>query len=527
MDVKQEFYKMLQLLKKQLIVEYTVKQFHHFLLFASIYMFVITLISRWVVFIYSIPLMVLGIVIIFLSYSIQSLRSLPHVRHAAILYDHFVGENRTTTALSFLNEEDLIYNLQRKDALQNMKRHQSMLLSRKRTFFYPKPIILTSLFLNLSLAMLFFPNETMLLAKERKTEQQMIKEIKTDLQDKVDQELDPSVKKEMEALLDEENQLQKLEDLLSEIEKKHYELELKKKKTEKQRDLLNETVEQLKSIQMEDMAKALQDNDQTSIKEALAKIGSRELTHEEQQVLGKMLNDGEPFTKEQLEQLEEFLMQLAQEATEVKQIAEAQEFLQNTALDIDQLLAERGIQTDTDLSQLIAGSQQSNSNQQQAAPSQSENQGSSDSQGGHESGNEPGQQSGNEPSNQPGNGNGTGSTPGAGGQQQQGSGTGGSGDSPGNGSGLGAGRGMGSRELTIPETVDGQMNIEKDLGSLGQGDPAEQSEGDGPVLKGTVRPYEQVYNEYEQVSRESMERRQLPSELENIVKNYFTKIKPE
>ena len=97
----------------------------------------------------------------------------------------------------------------------------------------------------------------------------------------------------------------------------------------------------------------------------------------------------------------------------------------------------------------------------------------------------------------------------------------------GNGIGSGAGLGQGSRELlTIPEKTVGKENKEIDGGQLGEGTAVEQSEGSGPVLKGTIRPYEEVFGEYEKSYRESSDRYQLPGNLEKIVQSYFTTIDP-
>ena len=81
--------------------------------------------------------------------------------------------------------------------------------------------------------------------------------------------------------------------------------------------------------------------------------------------------------------------------------------------------------------------------------------------------------------------------------------------------------------MTIPEKVEGKQNQEVDIGQLGEGKQGEMQEGEGPVLKGNITPYEQVFSEYEEAYRESTSRYKLPQDLENIVKNYFTDINPD
>lgn len=79
----------------------------------------------------------------------------------------------------------------------------------------------------------------------------------------------------------------------------------------------------------------------------------------------------------------------------------------------------------------------------------------------------------------------------------------------------------------MPERITGQVNTETDSGQLGDGGPAGQSEGAGPILRGSARPYSEVYESYERSYRESSERYKLPDELAEIVKNYFTNIDPD
>lgn len=93
--------------------------------------------------------------------------------------------------------------------------------------------------------------------------------------------------------------------------------------------------------------------------------------------------------------------------------------------------------------------------------------------------------------------------------------------------GGGAGLGQGSRELlTIPERFQGDTNVETDAGTIGEGQTGQQSEGTGPVLKGNIRPYSEVFESYEQAYRQSTERLDLPADLGDIVKNYFSTIDP-
>lgn len=93
--------------------------------------------------------------------------------------------------------------------------------------------------------------------------------------------------------------------------------------------------------------------------------------------------------------------------------------------------------------------------------------------------------------------------------------------------GSGASLGQGSRELlTIPNRLQGDTNVETDAGNIGEGQAGQQSEGTGPVLKGNIKPYSEVFESYEQAYRQSTERLELPADLGDIVKNYFSNIDP-
>ncbi len=48
-----------------------------------------------------------------------------------------------------------------------------------------------------------------------------------------------------------------------------------------------------------------------------------------------------------------------------------------------------------------------------------------------------------------------------------------------------------------------------------------------PAIKGDIRPYEEVVGTYKDSYMQSTERLQLPSDLQQMVQNYFTSIETE
>ena len=115
------------------------------------------------------------------------------------------------------------------------------------------------------------------------------------------------------------------------------------------------------------------------------------------------------------------------------------------------------------------------------------------------------------------------------GQGQQGSGTGTSaGSGPGNGKGgLQGGTGSGGRDLlAVPNRIGGSSDTTIDSGNIGEGDTIEEK-GFVPAIKGDIRPYEEVVGTYKDSYMQSTERLQLPSDLQQMVQNYFTSIETE
>ncbi|MGG1660761.1 hypothetical protein [Brevibacillus sp. NRS-1366] len=135
--------------------------------------------------------------------------------------------------------------------------------------------------------------------------------------------------------------------------------------------------------------------------------------------------------------------------------------------------------------------------------------------------------------NQPANGNG-GAGQGSGSGQGNGSGQGigsgsGSGNGSGSGQGSGAGLGAGNHELvTIPTNrIDGENGPSETVGGpLGAGPSQSQQSGNTQVSSGSTLPYEEVYGQYEQFARESIEKGNIPGDYKEVVKEYFSKIEP-
>jgi len=120
-----------------------------------------------------------------------------------------------------------------------------------------------------------------------------------------------------------------------------------------------------------------------------------------------------------------------------------------------------------------------------------------------------------------GSGQGTGQ-----GTSQGGTGSGFGGSGTGNGQGVGAGTGSGGRTLlSIPHgRVGGEADPSIVKGEHGKGDFIEERSTDGPVEKGSIRPYSEVVGEYKESYLQSADKLQLPSDLQNVLSDYFSSI---
>ncbi|MED1645664.1 hypothetical protein P4U99_21190 [Brevibacillus agri] len=110
-----------------------------------------------------------------------------------------------------------------------------------------------------------------------------------------------------------------------------------------------------------------------------------------------------------------------------------------------------------------------------------------------------------------------------------GKGTSGTGIANGGNQGSGAGLAEGKHELvTVPSSRIGSDSgpTETVGGPLGAGPSQSQQSGNTQVTSGGTLPYEEVYGQYEQFARESMEKGSIPGDYQDIVKDYFSKIEP-
>lgn len=450
-------------------------------------------------------------VIIFLS---KLWKNHPTLKRTAFVYNQFVPDDRVITSFSFLESEGAIASLQLSDTVKHMKQQHEKVLKRKKRLFYPKWLLMSLLFVSGALLLLYFPSEKLELAKQKENEIKLIAEEKEKLKEQIKAEKDPNVKKKLEEVQEKLATMKSAEEVLNELAKQSKELELAALKEKERQASFENWKEQIKNSGLATLKKMIDEKNVAAIEKELAMLNEKwnELSDEQKQAFGQLAQQQDrELTEEELAQVLEQIEKALESEEFLKQLAAAQAALQNAGLALQNQMTASGMPSSQIAFSPQAEGQEGNENSSTGG----QQQGGNKSQGQQPGQNGQGANNGNNSSNGSGSGSGSGSGTGSGSGSGSGSG------------GLGAGKGQGSRELlTIPERLDGQTNIEIDNGSIGEGKPIEQSEGTGPILKGNIRPYSEVFSTYEKAYRQSTERYKYPADLEEIVKNYFTNIDP-
>jgi len=506
MDVQKTFYSLLKKVKLQLQVEHSAKEFQYLLLTCSAFILCLFIFARFYVIIDTNMFISSFVSITVIFFFVRFWKTKPGFKQAAQFYDQYCGEDRASTALAFMDDKEMVPELQRKDALVHMKKAEISVLKRKKKYIYPLPLYLSIFFIILTSLIILYPNEKMAEAKQQKKERAIVQETVKELEKLFKEKTNPIVKKTIETVMDDLKGMKNADEALKKLNKQSSELMLKKTQSDENNAELTRAIKQLEAGKFHELAKALHENNKDLMESELEKLREQlsQLTNEQKESLAQLIqSELGDLSSEHINLLKDQLSNMLDKASQSTQLADSQKIMQTASESLLEKMLENNIQPSTTIVQ-------NQNNEKGNSPKGDET--NSGSQTGQQNGSSTG--NGNEGQGESGNSKGNGNSSNS---SSNGSST------PGNGAGLG----MGSRELTIPETVDGKVNIEKDSGEMGEGKPTEHGEGNGPVLKGSIRPYEEVYNQYEKASRESTNRLQLPSELESIVKNYFSEINPD
>jgi hypothetical protein len=80
--------------------------------------------------------------------------------------------------------------------------------------------------------------------------------------------------------------------------------------------------------------------------------------------------------------------------------------------------------------------------------------------------------------------------------------------------------------VSTPRTPVGGGTTETDSGPAQSGGGDVMQGGPAPAVDGVSRPYEEVYTDYAAEATRSLNRSQLPSSMQQLVRDYFTEIQP-
>lgn len=523
MEDKRQFYQLLNPLRRQLFIKRTLREFHYWLLAAAALSSVILLAARiWVIPFYH--EMVLSCCLLLIPICIFRIwRNRPGWKDAAAVFNAFVPEDQVITAFSFLTEEGLVQKLQLAEALRLMKKEQQRVMMRKKGYLLPKWLLAAVLFFCLAGLLEFFPAHTQQLAEQKETELAVLKKIEQQLEEKEKKAKSTETKKALEKAKDMITKKPDLNEALKKLAAQQKELELKALKVRDERKKWQDWQHNLHQADLHQLAAALEEKDVKRINSELEKMNKnyQSLTEKQKSAFGKLNGSNKKLSDQELKELANHISALLDSERQEQELAAAEAAVSQAAGELQKEMAANGLksrQIALHSSGPAGGNKPTSSSGSNGNPPAHPNSGNQA--GNQGTGNSGSSGKGNSSSNGSGTGSGNGSGSGNGGA---GNGRGGSGQ----GGGHGAGLGSGSRELlTIPEKSAGKTNLETDSGTIGKGSGVQQFEGDGPISKGKIRSYQEVYHDYQATYRSSTDRVKLPSELEEMVKTYFSSLDP-
>jgi len=518
----------------------------------------------------------LGILVLSLFTSlIYAWRKAPTRRTAASFADHHGLEQRVITTLDHLNNDSPIAKLQREDTLARLQRALPQLLAEIKVFDLPRKqwigILGTAL---VCFILLFIPNpmdEQLRIASLQAQEVEKLDEKLERMQEelKSDKQLTEAQRTELKELV---QQLQKELKSLEDPSEKAQAIEKTNLLLQQLQERENQSMQALQALQQmlanqeltKALGKALEQKELASLQaalqewkkqlEALPKEKQKELAEEwkrtaealaKQSGIDELKNQQKKELAENLKKAAEAI-QNGQLAVSSEQMAAAlsqalQQMQNSQAYSASLAQASSTIQQSQMMMAAAAGQSDSGS----AGPTQA----GTATAGGIGAGSTPQSTSSSNPAASPsgssqtgtgtsaqGQGQGAGSGTGMGaGTGVQGGGNGGGQGAGGNGGygsgagGSGAGLGAGKHELVaIPsERLRGTGGPSETVGGpLGQGASEMRDSNQTQVTPGSVRPYAEVYQQYEQMSRQSIERSDIPDDYKEMVREYFQGIEP-
>lgn len=528
MKKEEQFNHLLKPIKTKIFIEIVMKEL--FILFALSggVVLLITLITSLFIIPFVSFFITIGISVTILIFIVRICINYPKTKQLVAIYNQYVEEDYAITAYQILKKDGLMEEIILRKALQEMKKKQAAVRKRRIQFFYPKLLTIALVSFMFITLLFLFPTATLELSKQKETELKVIKKTEKELEEKIKNESNKNVQKKLDNLAQIIKKQDTVKKALDEVDKQQKEADLKKRKESEKQNALENKRKLIQNSGLSSLAEAIEKKDVSLIKKEWQDANKQyqALKEEQKTALNQLSGLNGELTEEQLATLvkeieksldaEEGVQEIAQEQ---KQLSQLKDYMQKESAASNLTISS----SNSVASNQTNSENATNGNQSTKTDNQSQNNSSNQSNSNRNTNNGNGTGSGS------GNGNGTGSGSGngngSGNNNGNGLGSGGSGSGSG---GEGAGFGSGTKEfLSIPNSVDGKENKEVDTGALGEGQQGEITEGNGPVLNGSTKSYQQIYSEYEKAYRESTTRYNLPQDLQGIVKDYFSDISPE
>lgn len=480
----------------------------------------------------------------------------PHVKEAARFADRAGLQERMVTALTFQHDKSLMANVQREQAVAQFHREEDQVLKHLAMWRLPRWMRISFVLCVMVGALLWFlPNPMDDIVKEQQQVQQTLAEQAQEIAEQQENiaKNDTLTEEQQEDL---QRQLQKLQDQLADSKNLQEGMEalataeaalerLAEQSASEQQatDQLQAQLAAHKATQ--GLADALAEMDGSRLQDALQDVHDAlaSLTDDEREALAEQLAQTASSLADNSELSDEELVTALREASKGLQAGD----MGSASAALHQAVSEAiaGKQASTALADAASQATQTVSNSQQALAQagQSSTAGNATAQNSGSTGgqnNSNGNTNSHRTSGANGQNNGAGNNHGSGsgaGQGSAGSGNSGSGSGTGRGTGTsgsepggsGAGLGSGSHELvSIPSArIEGGGPQETVGGPLGEGEETVQSHGPTIGLPGVNRPYTEVFGQYEQAARQALQRSDLPPQYQQLIKDYFTDIKPK
>lgn len=532
-----ELAELLKPIRKRLACKHFFAYIYTFLLYGLGTSMLILLFSRFIAVFYYKEVAMALILLAFISAIAYAYSRKPDDRQAAVYADGQGLLEKISTALEYQGKTSRLALYQREDALSSLRKKLPEVVESIRIWpCTKKQMVLFSGLCILWAALLAYPNPFEDTLRVQLAENEAVAAIEKD----VEKEIEDTKKNEQ---LNEE-QKEKIADLLEQIKKnvkdkdetmdkllaledtKRELAELQEKEQKKQMTLeamknLAELVASFSKEEQEELALLIEELAQNTEKLA-EELGEEQLAaiaEQLKQAAANMRDGNLPASFEEMKNaMVQAQKQMVQSQQMNQQLAQALGLLQQAQLSLAQANpSAAGVVTN------VGNGTPSVASSGQGSPSNGNSSANSNSQGSSE------QNTQGQNGSQSGSGSGSGSGAGQGAGSGSGSGGSGSGSGSGSGQGAGAGLGMGSRELvTVPtERINAQGGVSETVGGpLGEGSSETRWSNSGQVSPGVARPYEEVYRQYQQIARDSLERSEIPSDYEEMVKQYFSEIEP-